>query len=190
MGKATRCTYKVAFRRRREGRTNYSKRIALLKYGNRLVVRKTCRSIIIQLMSYSPKGDKVIIGVSSKDLAEYGFPKLKSVPFAYLLGYLAGKRALAKNVRKAVLDLGRRTPTKSFFAYAALKGAIDAGMEIPHNENVFDDDRFVGKHISDYASKLKASDEAKYRQRFSRYISSKIDPADLVSLIEKAKSKM
>ncbi len=190
MGRATRCTYKVAFRRRREGKTNYSKRIALLKFGDRLVVRKTCRNIIAQIVAYSPEGDKVAVSASSKDLSKYGLPNMKSAPFAYLIGYLLGKRAIAKNIKKAVLDLGRRTPTKSFFAYAVLKGAIDAGMDIPHSESVFDMDRFSGKHIAEYANQVKKSDEAMYKRLFSKYLSSKIDPGNLPALVEDVKSKM
>ena len=38
--------------------------------------------------------------------------------------------------------------------FAALKGMVDAGMEIPHGESVLpDDDRINGSHIDDSIAK-------------------------------------
>ncbi|MEM4756409.1 MAG: hypothetical protein QW594_04745, partial [Candidatus Woesearchaeota archaeon] len=50
----------VAFRRRRSGKTNYTKRLGLLKSGKpRLVVRKTNTAFIVQLVKHQPNGDQV-----------------------------------------------------------------------------------------------------------------------------------
>ena len=56
---ATGPRYKVPFRRRREGRTDYRHRAALLR-GKlpRAVVRKSNRNITVQLVTYDDKGDK------------------------------------------------------------------------------------------------------------------------------------
>jgi len=64
----------VAHRRRREGRTNYHKRLGLVKSGkNRFVVRKTVSSLVCQIVDYKHKGDLTMISVSTKDLSEFGW---------------------------------------------------------------------------------------------------------------------
>lgn len=186
MPRATRSTYKVAFRRRREGKTNYNKRLGFLKSGaTRLVARKTSKQIIVQLINYSPEGDKVIVSVDNNKLVKLGWFKSKNLPTAYLSGYVAGKEAIKKGVKGAVLDIGRQTPTKSFYAFAVLKGAIDAGLEIPHSDTVFNEDRFNGKHISEYAKKLKESNAELYKKRFS-----KVNAEKIPELLEKVKAKV
>ena len=66
--------YKVPLRRRREGKTNYRKRLKLLLSGRpRLVVRVTNNRVIAQIVEYDPKGDKVVVGVDSSMLREYGW---------------------------------------------------------------------------------------------------------------------
>ena len=143
--------YKVPFRRRREGRTDYRHRAALLRSGIvRLVVRKSNRHIRVQLIEYSTAtGDRVLVSAVSKELEELGWKASgKSTPGAYLTGLLAGKRAKEKKIDEAVLDIGLREPTKGATVFAALKGALDAGMEIPHSEEMIPSkDRLSGKHM-------------------------------------------
>jgi large subunit ribosomal protein L18 len=145
-------TYKVKFRRRRENITDYRKRLALLKSGlPRAVVRKTLRRTIVQVVNYNEKGDETIVFASSLDLKKYGWNKsTKSVPAAYLTGYLVGKIAKAKGIESMVLDMGRQKPTKGGRLFASLKGLLDAGIEINHGEEIFpDEDRIMGKHLGD-----------------------------------------
>ena len=72
------------------------------------------------------------------------------MPAAYLTGYLAGLRAVKDGVEEAVLDIGLKTPVKGGNLFAALKGMLDAGVDIPHGEEVIPaEDRLAGKHISD-----------------------------------------
>lgn len=142
--------YKVPFRRRREGRTDYRHRAALLRGGIvRLVVRKSNRHLRVQFVEYTDKGDRVLVTAVSKELEELGWKASgKSTPGAYLTGLLAGKRALEKKIDEAVLDIGLREPTKGAAVFAALKGAIDAGLEIPHSEEMIpSNDRISGKHM-------------------------------------------
>jgi len=142
--------YKVPFRRRREGRTDYRHRAALLRGEEvRLVVRKSNRHVRVQFVEYMDKGDKVLVTAVSKELEELGWKASgKSTPGAYLTGYLAGKRALEKEIKGAVLDIGLREPTKGATVFAALKGAVDAGLEIPHSEGMIPSmDRISGKHM-------------------------------------------
>jgi len=150
-------TYKVPFRRRREGKTNYRKRLALIKSGKpRIVVRKTLRRIIVQFIKFDPKGDRVIACADSKDLIKYGWRgSAKNTPAAYLVGYIAAKRALEKGVKEAVLDIGLHRPTRGARIFAALKGALDAGLDVPHGEGIFpSDERIRGEHISEEVAKM------------------------------------
>ena len=139
-------TYVVKFKRRRQGKTNYRKRILLLKSNlPRFVVRKTNKYIICSLVKSKQGQDKVTIQLNSKILEKYGWKgSFKNLPAAYLTGYLFGKKA---GKTKAILDMGLHPNTKGSKIYAALKGAVDAGMNIPHSEDNFpEEERIKGKH--------------------------------------------
>ena len=142
-------------RRRREVRTDYHQRLRLLKSGRpRLVARRSNNHITAQLVATGPVGDETIASAHSSDLAEYGWEApTGNLPSAYLTGLLAGVRAREANVDEAVLDIGLNTATPGNKLFAVQEGAIDAGLEIPHNESVFADwERTRGEHIADYAS--------------------------------------
>lgn len=149
--------YKVAFRRRREGRTDYRQRARLLRAGvPRAVVRTSLRHASVQMIEYDAKGDRVLASAHSNELAESGWDKSTgNLPAAYLTGYLAGLRAKKKGVEEAVLDIGLKEPVKGAACFAVLKGLLDAGVEIPHGEEVLPpQDRIMGKHISPEMQKL------------------------------------
>jgi len=91
----------------------------------------------MQLVESNIAQDKVIVEATSKDLIEKGWPKeksgsLKSLPAAYLTGYLFVKKIKSK-VGEVVLDTGLQRNVSGSRIYAALKGAIDAGLKSPHN---------------------------------------------------------
>ena len=61
-----------------------------------------------------------------------------------------GKAAVAAGSSEAVLDIGLAASTRGGRVYAALKGMSDAGLEIPHSEDVYpDEDRLNGVHVDD-----------------------------------------
>ncbi len=185
--------YKVKFRRRREGKTDYKKRLALLKSGKpRMVVRKTNRYIIVQFIEFKPEGDRVLAYAFSKELSKYGWPYSgKSVPAAYLTGFLAAKRALEAGIKEAVLDIGRYTSTKGSRLYAALKGAIDAGLQVPHSEEILpDDERIRGEHIASWASELYEKDREFYERQFSDYLKRGLDPRELPAVFDSVLEKI
>lgn len=143
-------TYKVKFRRRREGKTNYyRRRRLLLSRKPRLVVRKTNTRTIVQVVNAQVTGDVTLASAISSELTNYGWNAgIGNLPAAYLTGLLAGRRALERGVTTAVLDLGLHPPIRGSKIYAALKGAVDAGLEIPHNPEILpSEDRLTGKHI-------------------------------------------
>ena len=145
------------FRRKREGKTNYKKRLnLLLSKKPRLVIRKSLKNIIVQIIEYAPNGDKVIVGANSKELEKkFQWKSGRSnMPAAYLTGYLLGKKATKKDIKEAVLDLGLNESTKGGKFYAVLKGVLDAGIIIPHSEEILPDEkRLNGSHISEEATK-------------------------------------
>jgi len=154
---ATGPRYKVPMRRRREVRTDYHQRLRLLKSGKpRLVARLSNKHVRAQLVSPGPHGDETHAAASSEDLEEYGWEApTANLPSAYLTGYLAGLRAVEAGLDEAVLDIGLNTATPGNKAFAVQEGAIDAGLEIPHNDSVLADwSRTRGEHIAEYDEQL------------------------------------
>jgi large subunit ribosomal protein L18 len=148
--------YSVRFRRRREGKTDYGKRIKLLQSKlPRLVVRRSNKYITVQIIEYAPTGDKTLLTAHSSKLKELGWQYgMKNMPAAYLTGLLAGKMAKQKKIAKAVLDIGPHTSTKGAKLFAVLKGAVDAGLDVKHNPAILpSEDRISGKHIAEYLKK-------------------------------------
>ncbi|UCH88978.1 MAG: 50S ribosomal protein L18 [Thermoplasmata archaeon] len=147
---------KVPFRRRREGKTNFRRRLNLLKSGKtRAVVRSSNKFIIVQFIEFKLEGDKVIASATSRELSKFGWQKASSnLPSAYLAGMLAAKRAKKRNVSEAVLDIGLRVPVKGSKIFAALKGMLDEGIDIPHNDEIMpSSERISGAHISEDTAK-------------------------------------
>jgi len=164
----TRLLLRMPPRRRREGLTDYRKRLKLVKSGlPRLVIRRTNRYLIVQLILSKAGGDQTVITVTSKKLAEYGWRGgFKNLPAAYLTGLLAGKMALSKGYEKAIVDLGLQRPVYGSRLFAAVKGAADAGLEIPAAEEVFpDEDRVRGEHVKEYFNSLaEQQDRVQFRR--------------------------
>lgn len=147
----------VKYRRKREGNTDYKKRLKLLMSGsNRLIVRKTNKNIILQMAEYNENGDKILITANSSELKKYGWNKATgNIPASYLTGLIFAKRALKKNIDSAIVDIGLQTPTKGSRLFAAVKGAIDGGMKIACSEEAFPNkERLIGNHISNETSLL------------------------------------
>jgi large subunit ribosomal protein L18 len=186
---ATGARYRVPFRRRRESKTDYRRRLKLLLSGKpRAVVRFTNKHVIAQMVEYSPKGDVTKASAHSKELAKFGWKGgTSNLCAAYLVGYLLGKRALEKGISEAVLDLGLLHPIAGGKAFAALKGIIDAGLEVPANEEVFPSmERIRGEHIAEYA-KLLGEEKQK---RFSDYLKRGLDPEKLPEHFDEVLAKI
>ncbi|MCS7118940.1 MAG: 50S ribosomal protein L18 [Archaeoglobaceae archaeon] len=177
--------YKVPNRRRREGKTNYKKRLKLLfSKKPRLVVRITNQRIIAQIVEYSVIGDRIIVAVDSSKLRDFGWKgDLNNTPASYLTGILIGKRALDAGVSEAILDIGLRTPTKGSRVFAVLRGAIEAGLKVPHGEEILpEDSRILGKHIAEYYEECP--------ERFCEYEKRGLSPEKLPEHVEEIKMKI
>ncbi|MFW6153494.1 MAG: 50S ribosomal protein L18 [Halobacteriota archaeon] len=143
--------YNVDLRRRREGVTDYRQRLRLLKSGRpRLVARVSNRHVRAHLEQVGEAGDETVAYATSADLESYGWEApTGNLPSAYLTGLLLGRRALEAGVEAAVLDIGLHSPTPGAKVFAVQEGAIDAGMDIPHNDAVLPDwSRNRGEHIA------------------------------------------
>lgn len=184
-------TYNVMFRRKREGRTNFKKRLNILLSNKlRLVVRKSLKNIQATVVDYDPKGDKIILSAHSRELENLGWRFNKgNVPAAYLTGLLLGEKAKRKGVNELVLDIGLNPSVKGFRIYAVLAGVLDSGLKVAHNPEILPSkERLMGKHISDFASKTK--EKRNFERQFSGYIKNNINPLDIVKSFEDIKSKI
>jgi len=182
----------VPFRRKRQGKTNYKKRLRLLLAKKpRLVIRLTNQKIIAQIIDFKTKGDVILINVDSPTLKKYNWNfSFKNIPAAYLTGYLLGKKALQKNIKEAVLDLGFKSPIFGNKIYACLKGVLDAGLNIPHSEEIFPSpERISGKHIQDYAAQIKENKEL-FEKIFAKYLKNNLDPVKIVETFQNTKQKI
>jgi len=168
----------VQFRRKRERKTNYKKRISLLTSGKpRIVIRKSICNINIQIIEYKPEGDSVLTSANSKELVKLGYSLNRgNIPSAYLTGLLLGQKAKKKGVKEAIVDAGLNAHIKGSKIYAALKGIVDSGLKVPCSKDIFpSEERISGAHISNYAEKLKKENKEKYEKQFSAYIKNKTE---------------
>lgn len=180
-------TYRVAFRRRREGRTDYNLRKRLISSKKlRLVIRKSIKHLSLQLVEARVDGDRVLASATTLELDKYGWKGgTGNLPAAYLAGFLLGKRALKKGFSTAVLDLDGYSVTKGSRLFAALKGAVDAGMEIPHSGEILpEEERIKGGHIAKYAELLQRENPQKYQSQFSKYLHVGLLPENIVQHFE------
>lgn len=237
--------FQVAYRRRREGKTDYQARRALTiqdknKYMSpkyRLVVRLTNHYVICQVVYAEIDGDRIMASANSKELIRYGVKVgLKNYTAAYLTGLLVARRLLVtlkmdgmyngnedptgavvkteegkrtfyvaavdeeRRPFRCYLDVGLRRTTTGSRVFGAMKGAVDGGLDIPHNEKrfpgyireakKFDADetrnRISGGHIKDYMEFLAEEDEESYEKRFVGYIKLGLDAENVEEMYEKA----
>jgi large subunit ribosomal protein L18 len=144
--------YHVKPRRHRERKTDYHRRLKLLRSKKtRIVVRPSLKAIRVQFIEYSPQGDTIIASAISTELMkEFNWKySVSTTPAAYLTGLLAAKRAKEKGVNEGVLDIGLFKPTVGSKLFASLKGVLDAGIACPHDKEMFPkDDRLYGNHLN------------------------------------------
>lgn len=97
---------------------------------------------------------------------------------------------------RCYLDVGLRTTTTGNRVFGALKGAIDAGLDIPHSVKRFPGydresdkydaevhrDRIFGIHISDHMKELAEDDPEMLKTQYAGYVKAEIDPDDMEDL--------
>ncbi|EEH21335.1 60S ribosomal protein L5 [Paracoccidioides brasiliensis Pb03] len=101
---------------------------------------------------------------------------------------------------KAVLDVGLARTSTGARVFAAMKGASDGGILIPHSENRFPGydieskeldaetlRRYIfGGHVAEYMETLADDDEERYKSQFQKYIDDDIDAGDLEEIYAEA----
>ena len=181
------------FKRRRNKKTNYKKRLGLLKSGiPRAVVRKGSKIIKIQFIEYNPSGDITISETTSDEIEKAGWLYSKSnIPAAYLTGLAAGLKALSLNIKETIPDFGLQTLHKKGVMFAALKGILDSGIAINISEDVIPkESRLKGNDIAEYAKKLKVENSDLYNKQFSGYLKKNTNPESIVSIFDSTKERI
>lgn len=99
---------------------------------------------------------------------------------------------------RALLDVGTTNTTTGARVFAAMKGASDGGLDIPHNERRFPGydrdtkefdaevhrDHIFGEHVADYMREMEEDDEENYKKHFAKYIEADVDADGLEELYE------
>jgi large subunit ribosomal protein L5e len=192
----------------------------------RLVARFTNKDIICQIVYSRIQGDIVLASAYSHELPKYGIKLgLTNYAAAYCTGLLCARRALVKlnldgkyagqtkadgqfflvqelengpRPFKVFLDVGLRRTTTGSRLFAVMKGAVDGGIYVPHNEKRFPGSKdgkldssilrkhIFGQHVSEYMKLLKEEDEDLYKKQFGQYIKLGIQPDMLESIYTKA----
>ena len=184
--------YRVQLRRRREGKTDYQARKALVTSGKpRLVTRASLKNVTVQITVAKPHGDEILASANSRELVKnYGWKApTGNIPAAYLTGLLCGSKAKAKGVKEAILDIGLVSPTKGSKIFAVLSGVLDAGVDVPHSEEKIVKERMKGEHIAKYAKSLGAGSE-EYTAKFSKYTAQNVAPEKISEYFNKVKAEI
>jgi len=147
---------KTLQRRRKAHKTDYGKRIKLLKSEKpRIVFRKTNKYIIAQYVESIEARDAIKIGLDSRELLKFGWPEknkgsLKSVPASYLTGYLIGKQIKENKLETPIVDFGMLRTEHKTKPHAFLYGLVDSGIEIKTKEETFpEENRIKGESLKE-----------------------------------------
>ena len=136
-------------KRKKMGVTDYRKRLSLLRSeSTRLIIRPTGKGIVVQVADFAQEGDIILATVNANILKKTLGISGNNSQISYISGYYLGMKALSKGVEYAVVDTGRFKLTRGGRISCAIKGAVDAGLEINVSEEIFPPkDRIQGKHL-------------------------------------------
>jgi large subunit ribosomal protein L18 len=181
--------FKIGFKRKRTHVTNYKKRLSLVKSDlKRVVIRRSNKGIISQIVKYSEIGDEVLVTAYSKELLKYGWPSRSNRNTAFLTGLLLAKKAASKKLENEeyILDIGLSASVKNSTPFIFAQGCIEGGLKLRSGLST---DKSLFEKQNMYINKLK-EDKAAYEKAYSGYLKSKINPEELSSLFEKVKTKI
>jgi len=196
----------------------------------RLCVRLSNRDVTCQVIFSRIEGDKVVCAAYSHELPNYGIKVgLTNYAACYATGLLLARRLLKKlsldgiyegttdvtgdeyNVEgvedgpgafRCYLDVGLQRTTTGARVFAAMKGAVDGGLNIPHSTKRFpgydaesksfnaDVHRahIFGQHVADYMRSLEEEDPEAFKRQFSKYIKLGINADQIEELYKNAHS--
>jgi len=226
---------KTDFRARRKMVRQDKNKFNTRKY--RLIVRFTNTKVICQVAYATIRGDMIVAAATSKELTKFGVPVgHKNYAAAYCTGLLVARRVLKKfeldekfqgkeeingeeyhvedeeteqRPFKCILDVGIRRTCTGARMWAALKGAADGGLHVPHStknfpgykapdekggEPEYDADahkeRIFGSHVKEYMEMMQEEDPTKYEAHFSKYIEESIDADKIEDMYTEAHEKI
>ncbi|KAG5886465.1 60S ribosomal protein L5 [Gonioctena quinquepunctata] len=178
----------------------------------RLIVRLSNRTITCQIAYSRIEGDKIVCAAYSHELPKYGIRAgLTNYAAAYATGLLLARRLLKKlgldtlyegttdvtgdeyNVEgvdngpgafRCYLDVGLQRTSTGARVFAAMKGAVDGGLNIPHSTKRFPGydnesknfnadvhrNHIFGNHVADYMRALEEEDPEAFKRQFSQYL--------------------
>ena len=187
----------------------------------RFCVRFTNRDVICQVMYATLAGDVTICSAYSHELPKFGMKAgLTNYAATYATGLLCARRlltkyGLAETYEGNTDDIGQeyhveaeddeRRPFKCFLdvglvrtstgsrVFAALKGAVDGGLDIPHNDKRYAGydlqdksldtetlERYIkGGVVAEYAEEMQEEEPEKYEAHFAKYHAEDFDPTEL-----------
>jgi len=94
---------------------------------------------------------------------------------------------------RALLDVGLKRTTLGSKIFAAMKGAFDGGLEIPHNEKKFygydadekeydasaNRERILGGHVAQYMESMEEEEPEEYAEKFKNYIAAGVNSENM-----------
>ncbi|KAK9880199.1 hypothetical protein WA026_010073 [Henosepilachna vigintioctopunctata] len=194
----------------------------------RLIVRLSNRDITCQVAYSRIEGDQIVCAAYSHELPKYGVKVgLTNYAAAYCTGLLLARRLLKKlgldtlyegtteidgdeyNVEavedgpgafRCYLDVGLNRTTTGARVFAAMKGAVDGGLNIPHSTKRFpgyDSEtktfnaevhraHIFGQHVADYMKILEEEDADAFKRQFNRYIKLGINADQIENMYKNA----
>jgi large subunit ribosomal protein L18 len=146
----------------------------------------------VQVIEALPKGDQCIAAADSRQLAEFGWRAgTKNIPAAYLTGFLAASRALKQGTTAAIVDIGLTQPIPGSRTFSAVKGAIDAGLDVPCSDKMFPKEkRLRGEHIASYAKDLSENQPSSFERQFGKVSKGRTDLTKLPSMYDTTKKNI
>lgn len=145
---------KTPKKRRAQAKTDYLKRLKLLKSEKpRLVFRRTNKFVIVQYVTSYEAKDSIVFGITSKELVNYGWDakasnSLKSISACYLTGYLIAKQIISKKLEQPIIDFGMLQTLYKTKIFGFVKGVIDGGINISCKEEAFPEEaRIKGENL-------------------------------------------
>jgi large subunit ribosomal protein L5e len=198
----------------------------------RLIVRISNRNVTTQIAYARIEGDVILSAAYSHELPRYGVKVgLANYASTYATGLLLARRVLQKlkldkiyagakeangaeyNVEdvdgqpgafQCFLDVGLARTSTGAKIFAALKGAADGGLHIPHSNKRFpgfDKEKgeykadvhrkhILGVHVADYMKQLQGDDDDAYKRQFSQYIKNGITADSVEAMYKKAHAEI
>ncbi|KAK9817933.1 hypothetical protein WJX72_004502 [[Myrmecia] bisecta] len=172
--------FQVKYKRRRQGKTDYRARLRLTTQDKN---------------KYNTPKYRIVVRFSNKDITCQGLEEATGED------YNVEEQEEGPRPFTALLDTGLKRTSTGSKVFAALKGALDGGVSIPHSEK-----RFVGYdpegkaldaetlrkyiyggHVAEYMENMKDEDNEKYEKHFAKWIEAEIeaDPEDVEELYKK-----